>query len=226
MASVFVPVTNGAQISLQYAQGDNSFAENVFWVHRTTAWNSADLIAMAGAFATWWGTGDGTHSFKNLQNANMALAGVGYRDNTTQNGLSGVYQTGLPIQAVGSGAAAPLGTSFSITARTGLAGRSYRGRVFMVGLGANDFSNEPLNAISGTYAGQCVSALNALITAVPAADANSTLVVCSRFHQTGGPGSKSDPRAAGVTTPIATYGFHNLFMDFQRRRAPSHNRHG
>jgi len=223
---VFVPAVNTAQFSLQYAQGDNSFAENVYCIERTAAWNTAALQAIAAALKTWWGTGDGTNSFKNLMNANAAITGIGYRDMTTQNGLSGVYQTGLPIQAVGSGPAASLGLSFSITARTGLAGRSFRGRTFMCALGTGDFANITLNEISGVYAGNCVSALDALLTAIPAADPDCSVVVVSRFHQPGGPHTPTVPRTTAVMTPVVSYGFHNLFMDFQRRRAPAHNRHG
>lgn len=223
--ATFTPVTNGAQFSLQYTQGDLSFAENIFWVQRSAAWTEAELLTMAAAFKTWWATGDGTNSFKAAQSSNVSLNAVGYRDYTSQAGFSGVYQTGLPVAAIGVGTAAPLGCSFALTARTGLAGKSFRGRVFFCGLVAGDFSNEPLNAISGTVAANIVSALNSLITAVPAADATCKLVVCSRFHQPGGPGTPSVPRSAGVTTPITTYGFHDLFMDFQRRRAPGHNRH-
>jgi len=222
----FVPVANAAQFSLQYQQGDGTFAENVFWVKRSAAWNQAELVTMAGAFKTWWATGDGTNSLKSLQNANVALTGVGYRDMTTQTGYSGVYQTELPASAIYGGAAAPLGTSFSFTARTGLAGRSNRGRLFFVGLSVGSFSNEGLNEISATFAADMVSVLNSLITAVTEADATCTLVVASRYYQPGGPKTPTVPRAAGVTNPITTYGFHNLFMDFQRRRAPSHNRHG
>lgn len=223
--AAFIPVNNAAEFSLQYIQGDLSFAENVFWVQRSAAWTEAELLTMAGAFKTWWTTGDGANSFKGLQVNTLALNAVGYRDFTTQAGFSGIYQTGLPIQAVAVGVGAPLGCSFSLTARTGLAGKSFRGRVFFCGLVAGDFSNEPLNAISGAQAANMVSALDALITAVPAADATCKLVVCSRFHQPGGPGTPSVPRTAGLTTPITAYGYHDLFMDFQRRRAPGHNRH-
>lgn len=222
---VFVPVTNGAQFTLQYAQQDGSFAENEFWVQRTGAWTTVLLTAMAAGFKQWWETGDGANSLKQTQCAAMSLQGVGYRDHTTQNGLTGIYQTGLPESATGAGTASPLGLAFSVTARTGLAGRSFRGRTFINGLVTSNFSDATKNLVSAGTAGYYLNAFNALITKVAAVDAACTLVVCSRFHQPGGSGTPSVPRASGVTTPITSYGYHDLFADFQRRRSPGHNRH-
>lgn len=223
--SQFVPVNNAAQFTLQFSQQDGSFAENEFWVQRTGAWSQALLTTMAAAFKTWFGTGDGTRSYKSSMVTTASLQGVGYRDMTTQNGYTGVYQTGLPIAGTDAEAGVSLGVTFSLTARTGLAGRSFRGRTFLVGMGLSQFSSVPNNLVDGTHAGNYVSLFNALPAAVTAADAAATLVVCSRYHQVGGPGSPSVPRAAGITTPILAYGYHDLFADFQRRRAPGHNRH-
>lgn len=221
----FIPVTNAAQFELQFSQSDGSFAENQFWIQRTGAWSLAQLNTMAAALKTWYTTGDGANSYNNNQSNTCALQGIAFRDMTTQNSSTGIYQTGLPIAAINAGTAAPLGLSFAITARTGLAGRNFRGRSFFIGMQATDFSDLTKNLVASAAAAHFVSIWNSLITAVPAADVAASLVVCSRYHQPGGPGTPTVPRLTGVTTPITSYGFHDLFADFQRRRAPGHNRH-
>jgi hypothetical protein len=221
----FIPVSNAAEITMQFSQADGSFAENVFWVQRTIAWDATSLTTMADAFITWFGTGDGTYNYKGLMGTNCALNAVVARDNTTQTSDVVTSNTGLPIAGFETPPTIDLGLTFVLTARTGKAGRSYRGRTYLVGLTENQWTSAELNEYSPTAAAHAVDAFNALITAVTAADADSTLVVCSRYSGVDPTTGKPIPRASGITTPILTYGFHNLLTDFQRRRAPAHNRH-
>ena len=225
MAPPFVPCADAAQISMGFAQADGSFAENTYWVKRSIAWDNTSLLAMCAAFKTWWTTGDGTHKQQAQMCTNYSLIQIAARDFTTQHSGSVVYQTGLPLAGTSAGTSVEQGLTFSVTARTGLAGKSYRGRTFLIGLNQSDLSNQQENLVGSGNASGYVSALNALITAVPAADTDSILVVMSRYYQPGGPGTDSVPRAAGIPTPILNFGFHDLLLDFQRRRAPAHGRH-
>src|ERR1700747_674322 len=199
----FIPVVDAAEITLQFSQQDGSFAENVFCVQRSAAWDISHLNTMAAAFKTWWTTGDGVHAYQKYATTACSLVAIGARDMTTQTSDSVVYNTGLPIAGLDASAEIPLGITWALTARTGLAGRSFRGRTFVVGMATDTFATPSLNLIGAAAAVDWVDAFNALITAVPAADATCTLVVCSRVHN-------GAPRVSGVTTPITSYGYHNL----------------
>jgi len=220
----FVPVANGLQLALEFSSaGDTN--ENVFWVKRSTPWTLGAIQTMCGAFVTWFQTGDGTNSYKVQMSHDVSLVAIAARDHTTINSLSTVYQAGLPI--VG-GLAVPqiqLGCTKSFTARTGLAGKNYRGRMYAVGITTTSANPPDVGTVLSAYAESMRLALDSLPAAVAAADANSALVVCSRYYQPGGPGTPTVPRAAGVTTPITSYGYADLNVDFQRRRAPGHARH-
>lgn len=223
--AAFVPCANGLNVKLDYTSGGD-INENVFWVHNSAAWDAAGIKTMLDAFIAWWGTTEGGTSYKDLCSSDVSLVSVSGRDNTTQHGLVVVDQAGLPIAGTGSTPQIQLGCTKSFTARTGLAGKSYRGRVFAVGVPANQADAPDIGTVKAAYANAMVQALNDLIDDVTAAIGTCQLVVCSRYYQPGGPGTKSQPRAAGIMTPITTFGFHDLNVDFQRRRAPGHSRHG
>jgi hypothetical protein len=220
----FIPALDTAEVSMIFTQPDGSNAENTFYVKRTSAWSSSELTTIANAFITWFGTGDGTHSYKVNVASTFSLSNVIARDLTTDTSSIISTNSGLPIAGTDSAAAAQMGETFAITARSGLSGRSNRGRTFVVGLPEDAFATGILNTIKSTFANSLVSAFNALLTAVPAADAACEVVILSRYHGIDS-GGKPIPRATGVMTPVSVYGYSNLLMDFQRRRAPGHNRH-
>ncbi len=223
--SVFVPVVNGLQVNMQFASaGDTN--ENVFWVKNTAAWNAATIKTMLDAFITWFGTGDGTHSYKSNMSEDVILTSVNGRDNTTQAGLVVIDQAGLPITGGTLVGQIQLGCSKSFTARTGLAGKSYRGRMFFCGVPNTAEDNADTGLVKAAWITTVLAALNTLPAAVTSAIATCSLVVCSRYYQPGGPRTATVPRATGLMTPITVYGNHDLNVDFQRRRAPGHGRHG
>lgn len=216
----FIPVTNTAEVSLQFSQADGEFAENVWGVVRDEAWDVASLTALAHTFMTWWHDGTGGASYREAQGTGVQLLGCAVRDLTTETSPSLVISP-FPITEVhGIDTAAPLpnGVSFAITARTGHAGRSFRGRTFAIGLTESVLLSSDSNQIKPDVAAIFTVALGGLITAVHAADAHAQLAVVSRRHD-------NAPRSLGVATPIVNYGYHDLFLDYQRRRAPGHNRH-
>jgi hypothetical protein len=223
---VFVPAVNTAQFALLFHDLNGDTQENVLWVKRSIAWDSAALAAMASALETWYITGNGTHAYCGTQSYHITADGIGYRDNTTQHGLTGVYQTGYPRVGGNTNPLIEPGLTKSITARTGLAGKSFRGRTFLIGLSSTAVSNAETGQIDATVLADYLLAFNALPGAVTAADADCLLVVCSRFYQPGGPKTPTIARATAVLTPITSYGYHDLNLDFQRRRAPGHGRHG
>lgn len=224
--AVFVPVVNGLHVNMQFTTSTGDAAQSGFWVKRTAAWDVAHVNTMMNAFITWFGTGDGAgHTYKSAVSQDCSLTQVSARDNTIQNGISLATNAGLPIAGTDPNAQAAPGLTWALTQRTGLAGKSFRGRTFMVGMPTDAWSSMEHGSISSTFANDSVLAFNALIGAVNAADPAATLVVVSRYYQPGGPHTPTVPRATGVLTPVTAYGYHNLVQDFQRRRSPQHHRH-
>jgi hypothetical protein len=222
----FVPCLDTAQVSLGFTQYDGEFAENVWNVQRSAAWTAAELTVMAQCFMDWWYTGDGSHTYRGYMGTGTHLLQAVARDLTTQHSHT-VTVSADETSNTGTQTGAPFanGLTWSITSRTGLSGRNYRGRTFIIGLTEDNVNTSDRNQIASGATVGLMDAFGALITAVPAADATCTLVVASKYYQPGGPLTPTVPRAAGVMTPITSFGYHNLFLDYQRRRAPAHNRH-
>lgn len=223
--SVFVPVSNGLQVTYQFQDATGDINENVFWVQRSGAWSVSLVTAMLEAMANWFANGDGTHSYQKIMSSSCSLVAMAGRDFTTQHGISIINQVGLPAAGTGASTAIAAGTTKALTHRTGLAGKSYRGRTFLCGIDSGAVPVPDSGEILASFMTNAVAAFTALIGVPPAADAEATLVVCSRYYQPGGPGTPTVPRSAGVTTPITSFGYSTLNVDFQRRRAPGHARH-
>lgn len=223
MAFPFVPVANTVYAQMQFTQPDGSFASQGYWVKRSAVWTPTEMLALAGVLKNWWLNGDGTQKPCAFMTASYNLANIVVRDNTTATSPVVQYNTGLPSPGLHSSADnLPMGVSFALTMRTGLAGRSYRGRTFLMGLNSTLLSNESNNLVSGTAASELVTAYDALIPAIVAGDAGETLVVCSRHWNAGIAKGAQVSRVAGITTPVLSFGYHNLLLDFQRTRAPGH----
>jgi hypothetical protein len=216
--AAFIPCANAAQVQMQYAQSNGDFAENVFWVTDSAGWTGAKLNDLCETFIDWFPVGGGGQSLQGFVSTGTSLVNVAARDYTTQNGVVGASQESLPLAGLDAGADVAKGITWAITGRTGLAGRSFRSRMYVIGLTANSVPVAGTNVVDSTHAAHMILAMNGLGPAIQAAVATQTLVVCSRRVN-------NAPRANGVMTPITSYGYHNLFTDFQRRRAPAHNRH-
>jgi hypothetical protein len=222
---VFVPAVNTLEVALHITDTTGDDNVNTFWVSRTAAWTPTLMDAMLSAFVFWFQNGDTVHTYQNAMSSSASLTSVTGRDFTTQHGMSRVYQTGLPVAGTGSANAIAAGTTKALTARTGLAGKSYRGRTFLAAVDALAVPDPDDGLITGTYVADAILAFNSLIPSVTSIDALAKLVVASRYYQPGGPNTPTVPRATAVLTPITSYGNHDLFVDFQRRRAPGHARH-
>lgn len=215
----FIPVTNCAEITMQYSVYDSDLAENVWGVQNTGAWTATSLAAVAAVFNTWNDTAVSGHSPYEARDSNTILVQTTARDLTTQTSPVVVVPYGGAHGAGGdTSGQIPQGITKAFTARSGLSGRSQRGRTFVVGLAADSLNAADKNLIAASTLADYVLWFDALIAAVHAANAAWTLVVISRAHN-------GAPRSPGITTPITSYGYANSFVDYQRRRAPGHARH-
>jgi hypothetical protein len=204
---------------MSYSIADSDIAENVFGVHNTGVWTPTTLATLAAVFNTWNDTAVGGHSPYEARDEESSLLQTEARDLTTQSSpvvivpYPGAHSAGGDVSGD-----VPNGLTKAFTARTGLSGRSQRGRTFVVALAQSSIDVTDANLVSLTTANDYVAWFNALIVDVSTANAAWDLCVISRFHN-------GAPRGAGVTTPITSYGYSNLYLDYQRRRAPGHGRH-
>lgn len=216
----FIPVPKGVEVELKFSLNDGEFAENKFGVLYAAEPTTDQLHEICQKVMDWWHNGDGAGaSYREFQSVGCTMTGASARALTVQNDHRvDVAADETSNTGSDSGGALQNGLSFAVTARTGLAGRSYRGRTFLAGLSLSVCVNDGDNVIRASTAGNIVIAFNHLITAVASADTSPTLCVISRY-------TNNAPRETGIATPVINYGYHDLYLDFQRRRAPGHNVH-
>lgn len=215
----FIPVPNCAAVTMSYTILDADVAENTFGVQNSGSWDATQLGALGVAFNTWNDTAvSGAAPYQNRV-TQTTLVQTQCRDLTTQTSPV-VITPYTGAHGAGTDTSGPLnnGLTKAFTARSGLSGRSQRGRIFVVGIGVGELVSGDPNLLSPAFLDEYVRQLDGLITQVHAANASWTLSVISRFHN-------NAPRSIGVTTPITSWGYANQYVDFQRRRAPGHARH-
>lgn len=208
-AMPFIPVPNTALAEIRMLV-DSQKVENTLYFLYDLPPNAADLNSLGEALVNWWVT-----NMAPLTPETTILREVVCTDISSE---SGPQVTNTPA-ADGFGTMAtetlPSNCSFTISLRTALRGRSFRGRNYVVGLGISQVVGN--NLVSG-YADAFVDAYTLLIGIAEAL--SSTWVVASRFSGVDPDTKKPIPRIAGVTTPITTVLYVDLVIDSQRRRLP------
>jgi hypothetical protein len=219
----FQPCPGVASVTLEYTSLDGDIMENILhvWNGTSSAWTGAQLAVLVGAIHTWLTTGGGVGSnYVELSSNDGHWTGIYARDLTTASGPT----YGVAFSTVGGQSAGQLqqGLTKAFTLRSGLAGRSQRGRVFQVGIAATWASSTGSDQVSPTLLADGVQMWTSLIAAVTTISSAYAWVVLSRYTTIGGVYTR---RTAGVTTPIISIGYSHTSFDYQRRRAPDHARH-
>ena len=209
MSHPFIPTPNTALVELVYNAG-NVIVENTFHVQKGSPYTLADLTALAGTFDAWDSTG--TTAWKTTRIAQVSLIYI--RTRALDTSSSPVYTYTVPaggrLGTITGQIALPNSVTFCIRLLTGLAGRSYRGRLYIPPFYASAVGGAPSENFLGlTYATALVTSLLALQTQLVAA--GHTWVVTSFYHA-------GAWRTAGVNTTILTIGYADLRVDTQRRR--------
>jgi hypothetical protein len=212
-AMPFVPVANTVLAELRMT-ADNQFVENTLYFEYLTLPTLTEMQTLGQALIDWW----------DANIAPLVWIGVELREVvvTALNSGTGLQATVVPaVTQLGelNVSALPMNVSLTISFRTGLRGRSFRGRNYIVGLveGQTTSANEVVSATSAAF----VDAYNLLLDF--GQDIGASWVVVSRFS---GVDSNGDPipRAAGVTTPITSVLVVDNIVDSQRRRLPGRGR--
>lgn len=204
----FQPAPNIAQFAMRFLQA-GQHVENVYHCYRSQGWDANSLNETAGTFKNWW---DG--DMQSLVAPNVQLLSIIGTDLTSETGVGVEYADGLPIAGTNPGQAPPNNVTIAVKWGTGLAGRSFRGRTYHIGLQANmiqaDGSLFPgsLNDLRSAYDGLRVTLDNVVLAL--------EFGVLSRV-------AAGAPRTTAILTPITGVSI-EPFTDSQRRRLPGRGR--
>lgn len=199
---------NAVRCAMRYTvQGLEAF--NILHVVYPAPATPANLVALAAVFQSWWNATKRPTVASSVQWNGVTLTaldgpGAPYLDYPATPLTSGT-NTGAPW---------PPQITVAVSLRTGLSGRSYRGRIYLVGFNNTNVLTAGV-MLPATVAG-IQTVYNALRSAIITHGAQ--LCVVSLFSGVDGSGNKI-PRAVGIATPVSTIIVGNR-IDTQRRRLP------
>lgn len=195
----FVPALNTVEVALQFTV-ESQFVYNVLHYRKETAWDEGSMIDLGTLLESWW-----TTYGKTTANNTVSLNLIKMRDLTTVNSLYIEYPGSLPTAGAMAGNKLPNSVTAVLSLRTGQAGRSRRGRIFLVGVEASQIANGLLTSSARTA---WVSAYGHLIDDLEAEGYH--LTICSKKVGT-------TPRENAVLTDV-TFVTVSQYIAVQKRR--------
>lgn len=202
MSHPFIPVANVASVELIYSVL-GVVCENVIHVRKGSPYSFADLQAVRTIVNAW-----DAASWFNTRSTGFTLNRI--RSKALDTSSSPIEDFFLPTPRGGgmAGTQLPSNATFAVKLSTGLAGRSFRGRLYVVGFTAAA-TGPTANQITSATASDWVARLNVLLANL--ASGGHTLGVVS--YRTAGA-----YRAAGLFTPATSWVAVDLNVDSMRRR--------
>ncbi len=201
-AMPFIPIPNTVLLTAIFRDADGVEAINRFYPSTVSVPTEDDLTECAGIYTDVF-----TEAMVGITMSNWTLEGVICRAMNEEFGLEFVASDGVPQDGgVGSGAQ-PNQVSATVTWLTGLVGRSFRGRTYMVGLPLT-FVASGQKQLTDTGRTNLQNAFETLRTAFETGGHALQVVSLS---------SGGIPRSEGVTTTILSVRA-NFPLATQRRR--------
>jgi len=200
----FVPVANTVACRLVHLFFQQPIT-NTLYVNYDTQPDFTELTTLASVLVSQW-----QQKIMPKLSTQAKLTTVSLRDLTTASGI--VYEySGPPLPVSGGVAGPPLPSSVAVVVslRTGLAGRSFRGRLFFGGFSETQSDgNYMLNNLP-------VQLKDALVDVIDAINTTSRrVVIVSRYAQ-------NQPRSTGVVTPVVSVLARTVRLATQRKRLPT-----
>lgn len=188
-------------------QRDSRFFVNTFHVARpASTWTLALMGDLALAANNWWAI-----YYKLTQPAQIALVQVQVRLYNPANPLAVDYPVTPPVVGLRAGTPEAANATLTMSWRTGLAGRAFRGRMYVPALVEADVS------VTDTVGSVVIAAFAVAADAFVHTSFTASPPVI--FHR---PGLVPRPRD-NTYTPVTTYVMENV-VDSQRRRLPGRGR--
>lgn len=198
----FIPATDGYRAAVTYENTAGNQAVNVFWFRDA---GGGDETTRAGVLTSIMADWLQTHW---ASVANIDWTAVNAEARGWSQEVAGYDVQPLDIPGTLTGEPLPSEVTIAISHRTGLTGRSMRGRTYHVGIGE---SNTTGDYISDGYRINLINAYAALISMAMVFD--FTWVVAS-FVTNGA------PRVGAVLTPITQVVIVDTIVDSMRKRKP------
>jgi len=198
----FVPMLNTVQAEFVYTW-NNQICQNVLQFEAAGSLSVPNMLELGAELVTWYDT-----LLQPLQSTFCALTSIRLTDMTAEFAPGLDYSTGLPLVGTAGTDSMPNNVSISLTKRTVFRGRSFRGRIYQVGMVESQVQG---NVVLATPLANMIAAWEDLL-AFSTASESWTMVVASKFE--GGA-----PRATALLTPVINISSDGI-VDSQRRRLP------
>lgn len=177
--------------------------ENVFYFGGNGPYDGTKLDALNAAITTSWGTNIRPHLPAAITLVDITSTGT--ECIAPAQDIDVVGAAGSNVGAVFE----TTGNTFAIKFGTGLAGRSFRGRMFWPVLMASEVNDGKLSSV---FAGQIRAGVEDFFADVEA-DTGDIHYIVSYQHD-------CEWRTEGVPTEVTSYTYTDLNLDSQRRRLP------
>jgi hypothetical protein len=203
----FVPAPNIVEVQLR-ATFDGQQVMNRIHVNVLHAPTEADCAAVAAAVGDWWDT-----NVQALVATNVVMREIYVKSVATANGPEATFSAGFPLVGTKAGDSLPNNVALAVSLRTGLTGRSARGRWYWYGI-----TEDQVDA--NTMMGGTIASIDAAITnLLNEIEALGFLWVIVSYIANGG------PRVGGpVYFTVNTITVVDSTVDSQRRRLPGRGR--
>lgn len=209
-----LPVPNGVEVKLVWTLSGVPYALNILhFVHQVGAsMNQATADAISTLVKTSF-----TNNLATFIHPNVQLLRVESR-HMDANSDPWYIGAGAGVPGTGTGDPLPAATSFAVTLKTGLRGRSFNGRVFLWGYteGANDTAGG-ITALGKTGSEAFLQGIDTNMNTTQ----QRPMAVLSRWHTPPGlpPGTPATERNPPLLTDVSTIVALDSRWDTQRRRA-------
>lgn len=201
-----VSTPNTAEVEVRCTQ-DGQQVENVLHFVGSGNYNESELNLLANDVATWW-----IASLQSITGNTVTLNSIVATDLSSPTGPQVTFTTGLPQTGTEGAAALPNNVTVAVKLLTASRGRSFRGRVYFIGLGEDATDGSTLHdaAVTG------IKAAFEALRDYPFSSNDSAWGVLSEV-------TAGAPRTEGICTPITTVSV-DATVDSQRRRLPGRGR--
>lgn len=200
-----LPLTaNAAKCVLRYVIDGQLMINDLVFTNEVEGVTPLGLADLSQAVGQW-----AVDNILPLLAEDVVFGVVTARDLSTNPGFEFERSFG-PFQGGVASEAAPNNVCITVSFRTGVAGRSFRGRNYISGIPNSSIT---LNVLNTPFANDIIGAYNLLLAGGGVLPANWVWVVLSNFHN-------GVARAVGLTSQIQNSILTDTIVDSQRRRLP------
>jgi len=200
----FVPVPATIKCSFFYTYQGQQTMNRIHVSHPASFPSEADCQAVANTAAAWW-----TGNVQSIVTNTLALRQIQATSIAEPNGPQATFSAGLPASGASTSPPLPNNVAFCVSLRSGLAGRSARGRWYWQGLTEEQVAG---NIVAGGVVLSIVAAMDNLISTLSGGGAQTVIV---SYNANGVP-RPGGPVKFIITDALAV----DDVIDSQRRRLP------